>query len=481
MFSAVVVSDSIDQTSLGALRDYLRAGGAVLCSSKVYTQLSGQENITTFLRYLCEEPNSILSDIGLIDLYCVCQLPKNANDIWTNKGRFSIFVGEYHGGSIIVLPFDAGNLILDERTATKSFYSSSKRFPFERVSLISKGGIRKLVSRSLEILHHRRGLPYAHKWYYPAEDQIIFVFRIDTDYAGRNDVESLYNLALHYKMPFTWFADVKSQEGLLPLYRDMQGHEIGIHCYNHQRYRNADVAIQDIRKAIDLFRTHGLVARSYAAPYGYWNDHTAQAIESFGFEYSSEFSYDYDNLPSHPVIQGKQLNTLQIPVHPISIGSLRRLSYSEREMMSYFQGVMESKLSAREPLIFYHHPKNNHHHVLESIFNFIQAHHVKPTRMIDVASWWKLRQSAQINIELENSKLKVTAGASDSNVFLRISRGDDMEGFAPIQSIIHLENLQWKPRPKPLPLPEDIFHIRRFNPWIPFIHLEDVLFRIFKK
>ncbi len=86
-----------------------------------------------------------------------------------------------------------------------------------------------------------------------------------------------------------------------------------------------------------------------------------------GFEYSSEFSYDYDNLPSVPRLRHGE-GTLQLPIHPICIGSLKRHSYSDKQMIQYFENVIQRKLASSEPIIFYHHPKDGYYDVLDWLF-----------------------------------------------------------------------------------------------------------------
>ena len=53
-------------------------------------------------------------------------------------------------------------------------------------------------------------------------------------------------------------------------------------------------------KRKQLLRNSGFRMQGFAAPFGTWNDELGRAIVDCGFEYSSEFSYDYDNLPSLP-------------------------------------------------------------------------------------------------------------------------------------------------------------------------------------
>ena len=58
-------------------------------------------------------------------------------------------------------------------------------------------------------------------------------------------------------------------------------------------------------------------------------------FEDMDFEYSSEFTLDYDDLPFFPYLKDGFSKVLQIPIHPISLGRLRRSHFSKNEMLKY--------------------------------------------------------------------------------------------------------------------------------------------------
>ena len=131
----------------------------------------------------------------------------------------------------------------------------------------------------------------------------------------------------------------------------MKDQEIGVHCYDHFFSPTFSRTLRMFKKQSDTLKKAGIAFKAYAAPYGKWDAEFGKALASLGFEFSSEFSYDYDNLPGDT---GNGM--LQVPVHPICIGSLKRHSYSDEKMIRYFDFVVRRKLAAREPMFFYHHP-----------------------------------------------------------------------------------------------------------------------------
>jgi hypothetical protein len=255
----------------------------------------------------------------------------------------------------------------------------------------------------------------------------------------------------------------------------MDGHEIGVHCYDHVVYDDIEQNALNIRTAMKMLESAGCSPKGIAAPYGTWTNEVARAIQQFGFEYSSEFSYDYDNLPSNPLMTDRQRMALQVPVHPISIGSLRRQSFTSEEMTSYFMDVVKRKIQRRDPLFFYHHPKNNHHEVLETIFKFVQEQQIPVMRMIDVARWWKQRECCMPVVKYDGSALHVDIPHTDERVWLHVTRKDGEECFSPMNRSIGMNSVEWKPSPLPVPLPEDISRSRRFNPYIIINRIEDAV------
>ena len=479
-FSVVAAGDAIKENEVERIRKYLESGGGVLCSGRVFARVSGAPCREEQVRYMYPEPESVFSGIGFVDVSAPCCVAGQAATVKDQNGKTMIFVGEYGGGRVVVLPFDAGELVLDCRVMTKSFYASRSRLPFETVSLVTRNAVRKLVARSLELLHHLRGLPYVHAWYFPSGARSLFSLRIDTDYSGEPEIEHL-SRTLHARgVPLTWFVDAKSQEMTIGSYAKMAGDEIGIHCYNHATYSDYRRNVENIRAAANVLETHGMVARSFAAPYGTWNSGIARAIEHCGFEYSSEFSYDYDDFPSFPLLEGEFSRTLQIPVHPISIGSLRRQGFGEQEMTEYFKGVVKHKLNQREPLFFYHHPGNGYENVLEKVVDVVRGERIPAVRMIDYARWWKRRSASFTELAVKGKSLVVAAGTPAEDVFLHLTLGDGRESFARVRSEVELDSLEWRGCPPPLPLPPDADRARRFNPWIPLNRLEDFVSGILK-
>jgi hypothetical protein len=475
-YSVAIAADSVDASGAEWIRKFLKIGGAVLCSGEAYSRITGISCSRENVRYILPSPGAPFS-CGLIDVNAICSIPTGANHFVTDTGKSAVYIGEWGGGTLVVLPFDAGEIILDSRSRTKSFYANRSRLPFEIVSSVSKGEIRKIVARALELLHHRRGLPYVHTWYFPNAHRSIFALRIDTDYASREQIERLHAIAAKHKVRCSWFVDVGSQEKFLDVFSSMRGQEIGIHCYEHKTYPDKIRNIENIGRAAEQFGCHGIQANSFAAPYGTWNEGIGGAIASSGFVYSSEFSYDYDNLPSQPVLGGKELGFYQLPVHPISIGTLSRQGFSSEEMRAYFRVVIESKYASGEPLIFYHHPGDGNQEALEVLFGFAKERNIPNMTLMEYVVWWKNRCAANPAIEIENNHVSIIPEHLTQNVLFRVSLPGGKEYLTGASRDIALDALPWEMPEIVPPLRADIARIRKFNPWVPLIRLEDAVYK----
>jgi len=479
-YTVIIINDDFNGLRIEDVKAYLKKGGAVLCSGKFFDKLSAQKSKKVYAKYLFEDDGSIFTGIGLVDIYSEIYLPKDANTLITDNDEFAIFVGEYCGGHIVILPFDAGELILNSKTVAKSFYSTRKRLPFENVSSISKGKVRRLVSTSLEHLFHKREMPFIHKWYFPNNQPTIFTWRIDTDSASENEVKSLLDLIDSNGMKASWFVDVKSQEKHFYLYRQMVEHEIGLHGYEHKSYNDYEKNLLNIQRALEVFELNNLKAKSFTAPFGKWSYEIAKALGKYDFEYSSEFSYDYDNLPSRPFVENGD-GLLQIPIHPICIGSLRRQGFNENSMIEYFENVIEEKYQNREPVFLYHHPKDNNERVVKYIFDKIKRLNLLNLRMIDFAQWWKRRSQVNLQVSIDGEKLHIIPHGQFPDCWLHITDSTGNEAFSPISSVVDLSNLNWVKRPIASTTPSDLKRIRKYNPWVVINRIEDNVQRIFRK
>ncbi len=481
-YSVLAVNRMLGVQEMDIVEQYLKAGGAVIGSTHHLLHVAGVDGTEQKIQYIISNPEDIFPSIHLLDVGVNGLIPRGANSCRTDQNTFAIAAGELGGGYGVILPFEPGALLNDDRPATKNFYFKPERLPSERVSLVAKGELRHLVHRALKYLHHIRGIPYVHLWYFPTGVRNVFAFRVDSDGASREEIDTLYHIGRDHDVSMSWFVDVKAHEHWLDHFRYFVDQEIGLHCYEHQTYPTYDANLKNINKGLQGMRRAGLEPSGFTAPYGIWNPALAKAVDYAGFDYSSEFSFAYDTLPIVPATNEYRYLTPQIPVHPICIGSLAKVGYSETRMFEYFTTVIHSKISRDEPLFFYHHPSHRHWNVVRWLFN-LRPQGMEAITLGDYARWWRRRVRFDMVVEYEGDCISVQSLTPDvpDDVYLRIVNTRGEEVILPIAKKINMSSiLRWDIPDKPAPPPHDIRRAREFDPRQMMSELYDTILRKFK-
>jgi hypothetical protein len=464
-FSALVVSRQLNGDEHVFVREYLRSGGAVLGSSLYLEGLLVQSGDPLRLSYLTPEAGSRIRGLSLLDIDTTGSLPREANCLRTNENVYAVFAGELLGGLAVVTPFDPGEAMEDFRAVERYFYARQERLPSERVSRVGKNEIVHFVRGALEYLHHGRGIPFATLSPFPSGAASVFAFRIDTDNGTPEEIDELYRISSESDLPFTWFVDAGSHRAWLGRFAEMERQEIGLHCFEHRIYLDATKDEENIRRGLTAMYESGLAPSSFAAPFGFWSPDFGRAIDRSGFRYSSEFAWAYDALPHYPVTRAGRYTTMQIPVHPIAIGSMRRSGFTPAQMSRYFRDVVALKLSRREPLFFYHHPGHRQWDVVRDLCDHLRSTGGRALTLGEYAAWWSNRRALRPSFRLDGDSVVtsvegVSPGAGTYDVSVCITRKGGEESIVPL-----LEGDGGKERHRMLPYlpPADITRIREFD------------------
>jgi hypothetical protein len=433
--SALVVPARTTPADLPSIEAYLAGGGAVLGSASSFAGLL--ESRERRLRFLLAADG--FSHAGIVDLDTDGLIPREANVLRTEHDTYAVFAGEWEGGVAVVLPFDPAEAWTDVRAGYRSFYIDRDRLPWERVSLVAKGAVRKLLRDSLIYLHRSRGLPYVHTWYFPEGQPNTFVFRIDTDGAGQREIDELRGLLDEHRLPATWFLDLRTQGPLLSRYREFAGHEMGVHCDEHRIFATDGENRANIERALAAIRGAGFQPEGFAAPYGYWDLFLGNIIDELGFSYSSEFSWAYDTLPGAPVTPAGEYRTLQVPIHPVSVGSLRRAGCPPAWMARYYEGVVRRYMATGDPMVFYHHPSHREPGVLRAIFEAVRGAGIPSMTMAAFAHWWNERLGNRPQFEVRGGAVRVSGVSGRS--WISVVMPDGRRALSPPAGEIRLDAL----------------------------------------
>jgi undecaprenyl phosphate-alpha-L-ara4FN deformylase len=142
-----------------------------------------------------------------------------------------------------------------------------------------------------------------------------------------------------------------------------EGHEIGLHGYDHYTWirnlRNMDEA--QIKELISkglgaLEAVAGADIRGFASPGFTVTNALLLAIESLGFDYSSDFKSNKPVSPFYPQTETKSDSVLQVPVSMDSIGELFIAGYSEYQIKAKMRKNMDVWHAKRVPFVIYAHP-----------------------------------------------------------------------------------------------------------------------------
>lgn len=451
--SILIVNRNLTHSEEELVRQFAHAGGAVLCTIRADTMAGFRAGRKKYITSLFPQRRPEYYFEHICDLYQ--QVVHFENDTLIR----SEFVGT---GILSYCGIDLAQCYADNRSMRKNFPADARRLPNERTVRCSKNMIRRIVQTHLEFLSHRRNLPFVHKWYYPDNAPTICTFRIDTDKGTKEEIEEIYQICDRHDIPATWFLDVRSHEQWLSYFTTFKRQEIGIHCYDHVVYNSTLLNKENFEKARVRLERIGIRPVGIAAPTGEWNGAVGTAMEQMGMAYSSEFGYDYDNLPSYPVITDRFSSVVQLPVHPVCVGSLRRAGLSPKAMAMYFQSVIDEKIALSEPVCLYHHPTHPPHEIFNEVFEYIHTRKITPMLYREYAQWWNERRANRLSAVLDGTQLMFN-GNENEHQWTRISMPDQTETLVPAQSGIDLSALTVRSiAPAPLRM-IDHAALRRFS------------------
>lgn len=463
--SVVIVAGPVDAAGRDVLANYLRGGGAILAAAAHVVGLGGTTVREEELAYLVSSGEREFASLRLMDCGVRGAIPREANRLRTPASGQAVFAGPLLGGVAVLLPFDPAAVLADTRTANRAFYARQDRLPSERVSRVSRGEMFQLCHHALEFLHHARSLPYVHLWYYPDDRLNVLAFRIDTDGSSRSDVDALYDVLRNAGVPGTWFLDVSAHESWLDHFAGFEGHEIGLHCYRHRIDTDMQKQSADWMHGLSLLKRAGFNPAGVAAPFGTWTPELGRVIDGLGLEYSSEFSYAYDTLPLFPESDDTTFRTLQVPIHPVSIGSLRRTGFTNAQMTAYFRRAADALFERDIPLFFYHHPTHRRLDVIASLLEHVQSKGITSMRMDDLARWWIGRSALNVSFILRGETLSIagSAGMQTAHVGLRVSYNPEEDALLSPGAEVNVHTLLRRHR-QLARVPDDIRTLRETDP-----------------
>jgi len=441
--SVLIVNRTLDDMALKAIEAYVTAGGNVLDTGPLVSRLDRTALRSRWFGTISPAPaERAFAGVGLADIELRLRVHRDATYL---HGLLALLpLGK---GAIFHLPLPLSRLLLDTSARRRGFPAQTPRPPNERVARIAKGEIRRIVDAVLRMAHFRSGLPYIHRRWLPGAAQGVLCYRIDSDSGSREQILALHEAAQAHHTRLTWFLHTEAHEGWLDLFTTFARDELALHGYRHATYDTLEENLVNQSEALRLLNDAGIQPDGLAAPYGIWNPAVAHTVARLGLNYSSEFALDYDDLPFHPIIDGRETRALQLPIHPICIGSLRIAHASSETMKLYFRRVIDKTVARREPTLLYHHPTHEHIGVMEDTLAYARTCEVTSWTMGELAEWWRRREATAYSAWYGNNQITVVPRAcAGEDVMIEIERPGEY-ALLPLNQEQHVvcTSLQWNP------------------------------------
>ncbi|MCX7785850.1 MAG: hypothetical protein N2201_06475 [candidate division WOR-3 bacterium] len=434
----IIVNRPLDSQEILNARNFLHSGGCII------TDFPNLKGIIPAIRYQISKIPFIYGETDLFHNIQIIDLKLKGYRL--TKGQ-NVFEGEYGKGYIIALPFDVNQAILDTRNELKPFYFPHRKFPYERVAVVNKGEVRKLVVNCLKKLYRKMNLPYVHLWYYPNTFQSAFSFRIDTDFAPDISLRTTVNLSQISGIEFTYFINTSR----MPDIHIVHNKDVQIHCFHHKVFQDYKRNFDNIKTAKTILEKNGFHPIGFVSPFGMWNRSLQYAMETCDLKYSSEFSLSYDDFPFFPVLDNKNSSLLQIPVHPICIGRLLQAGLSDIQCRKYYEDYITTQHLTNEMIFIYDHPHRIHQFLalFSAVLDKVKAlSNLWITTMTEFYYWWikRLEVYKSSQWQIQNNLLKIETEKSFDNIFLHIITPNTKEAFVPMKKgNYHLSDLSYQP------------------------------------
>ena len=441
-YSVLIINDVLDNEQYSRVKEFAQNGGAVLFSSSAYAKTTNNKFRSKNIKYLVMPSDSIFAELGLIDFHTkFIQLSDKSFEIIDRT--LNVQSQKVGKGHILFIPFDVNAVILDTNSIRKKIWVERKELPSEIVAKVSKGKIRKILSKILEFLYLQRDLPFVQLWQFPKTWKNLFMFRVDTDHCSTRQALEFHKICKKNNICGTWFVDTVSKETLKNAYKKMDDQEIALHCRRHLVFHDYKTNLENIKNGLEDLKEVGIEVTGFAAPFGDWNENLAKVLEKFDFDYSSEFTLDYDDLPFYPYIQGKKSSVLQIPIHPVSTGRLRRSHFTDEEKWQYFKKFIDRQIALNDPIFIYHHPSHDQLNLFNKVFEYINSKNINKMNYKEFSDWWKKRLSFQYELNFANDEINCNFENETSEFSFKISY-NNKSVITAIKKSIKLDELNWK-------------------------------------
>lgn len=375
----------------------------------------------------------------------------------------SVTIKKVDSGTLIQLPFLLQELWCDRRVGKKFIVIKNEEVPYiwENLPFVARRNVRKVLVDVLWRAYHAAGLPLVQKWYWPGGAKSFFCFRADMD-AGNED-----SMRSYLKVVRPWVSNLSlfvcgsayiGKEKLLQNVADL-GAEIGNHTYTHYVYSTSEHNRVNLQLTEQLLNRVGVTPKGFVGPASFWHSSMYQVLQEEGYEYTSSFGVDHDNLPYFPPRQeGGTYNMLEIPFHCLGDRFPKfGIGIDSLSVKQFFDQLIEKKYQSSEPINIYGHPDmlgrmGDSPSLIEHICSkALSFGNVWTGNMSALAAWWRKRHDAQaiIKYDMTTKRLIAEEMQADPDVYWSVKvaeKGQYLISGDDLCKGISMDSLEYLPR-----------------------------------
>jgi hypothetical protein len=294
-------------------------------------------------------------------------------------------------------PVDPFEALIDEQDA-RGLWKYKRWTLAERVSRHPKAWIRRGMIDLLRDRVTAAGGVWMRLAPYPYPFRSAFNFRVDLDEPVPEDY---HRFALPRNLLAdccTHFVSTHAYERDAEVLDDLRRHDTQSHGHFHYVYRDPEANLRNLQRADRVLRDAGFEPTGFAGPHGRWNPGLDDAIESLGYEYSSDFQLGHDDFPFFPWKGDRFSRVLQVPVHPVCEGLFLDAGVADTRVVADYLGrVVAEKIATGDPAFVYGHPERRLGRMPEIL---ITLHRLLDRQSLvwratltEFARWWRWRAS----------------------------------------------------------------------------------------
>jgi hypothetical protein len=328
-------------------------------------------------------------------------------------------------------PCDPFAALVDTRGARASWTVGFRKLT-ERVARHARAPIRRrLIDRLRQVVTAAGGV-WIRLAPFPYPYRSAFSFRADLDEPLADDYFRFAAARTTLADCCTHFVSTHAYAQHPSVLRDLKELDTQSHGHFHHVYRDPEANRVNLERAHRILGSFGIDPTGFAAPHGRWSIGLDDALEDFGYLYSSDFQLGYDDFPFFPWKGDRFSRVLQVPVHPVCEGLFLEAGIPDGQAIGeYLADVVASRLAAGELAIAYGHPERRlgrMPEVLSAIARTVESSSlVWRVTFAALARWWRWRAERKwLVVPRDDHRLEIQFADWDTeyDVALEIHRGD---------------------------------------------------------